>query len=52
MADASDAFKMSDVPLAASEQDNALPRLFENEEQYGGDVLAGFKRAAFGRRAG
>ena len=55
-ADATEAFKMSDVPLAPAAGDAALPRLFENEEQYaqqyGGDVLAGFKRAAFGRRAG
>ena len=51
-----EAFKMSDVPLTTSAADAAMPRLFENEEQYerhyGGDVLASLKRAAFGRRAG
>ena len=43
--DASDAFKMSDVPLAPAPA-AAAPRLFENEEQYGGDVLARFKSVA------
>ena len=46
-----DAFKMSDAPLPEI-GDDPLPRMFENEEQYASDVLAGFKRSAFGRRAG
>ena len=50
--DAAEAFKMSDVPLPAAPVEAAMPRLFENEEQYGGDVLAGLRRSAFGRRAG
>lgn len=40
--DASDAFKMSDVPLPEAPP---APRLFENEEQYGVDVLARFRAA-------
>ena len=40
VSDASDAFKMSDVPLPRA---TPAARLFENEEQYGGDVLAQLK---------
>ena len=47
--DASDAFKMSDVPLPRSMRTiETGTRLFENEEQYGGDVLAQL-RAVGGR---
>ena len=45
------AFKISDAPLPAMGAD-PLPRMFENEDRYEGDVLAQHKRAAFGRRAG
>ena len=43
VADASEAFKMSDVPLPRTAAPPA--RLFENEEQYSGDVLARFRSA-------
>ena len=48
--DASDAFKMSDIPLPRGMRtiDTGAARLFENEEQYGGDVLAQL-RAVGGR---
>ena len=48
VADASEAFKMSDVPLARAPSIEPA-RLFDNEEQYGGDVLAGFRRAVGAR---
>ena len=47
-----DAFKLSDAPLPTSHRPLAMPREFENEEQYDGDVLARLKRQSFGRRAG
>ena len=46
------AFKLSDAPLPPKAPSNALPRVFENEEQYGGDVLAALKQQAFVRRTG
>lgn len=52
VADKSEAFKMSDVPLPSDKAEAAMPRVFENEEQYDWDALNRFKRSAFGRRAG
>ena len=46
-----EAFKLSDAPLPANDAD-AGPRLFENEEQYAGDVLARLKRKVMSRQAG
>ena len=46
-----DAFKLSDAPLPMHAT-SMLPREFENEDQYGGDVLAQLKSQTFGRRAG
>ena len=45
-----DAFKLSDAPLPGGTIAAELPRVFENEEQYAGDVLARLKRQTFGRR--
>ena len=51
--DRSEAFKMSEAPLPSGLDPSPFePRIFENEEQYQGDVLTAYKRGSFGRRAG